>query len=66
MKAETFPADGRTDRHDEANSRVSQFWERARNVYFNSVSGKVCVSLMKQAVERRPVTFKVRLQFHTH
>ena len=24
-----FHADGRTDRHDEDNSRFSQFWERA-------------------------------------
>jgi len=26
---EMFPADTRTERHDEANSRISQFWERA-------------------------------------
>ena len=26
--AELFRADGRTDRHDEANSRLSQFCER--------------------------------------
>jgi hypothetical protein len=26
--AELFHADGRTDRHDEANSLFSQFWER--------------------------------------
>jgi len=29
--AELFHADGRTDRHDEANSRCSQFCERAKN-----------------------------------
>ena len=27
--AELFHADGRTDGHKEANSHVSQFWERA-------------------------------------
>ena len=27
--AELFHADGRTNRHDEANSRFSQFWVRA-------------------------------------
>jgi hypothetical protein len=27
---ELFHADSRTDRHDEANSRFSQFWERTR------------------------------------
>jgi hypothetical protein len=27
--AELFHADGQTDRHDEANSRLSEFWERA-------------------------------------
>jgi len=27
--AELFPADGQTDRHDEANSRLSQFCETA-------------------------------------
>jgi len=29
VEAELFHADGRTDRHDEANSSLSQFWERA-------------------------------------
>ena len=29
MGAELFNADGQTDRHDEANGRFSQFWERA-------------------------------------
>jgi len=29
--AELFLADGQTDRHDEANSRSSQFYERAEN-----------------------------------
>jgi len=27
--AELFQADGRTDRHNEGNSRYSQFWESA-------------------------------------
>jgi len=27
--AELFQVDRRTDRHDEANSRFSKFWERA-------------------------------------
>jgi hypothetical protein len=30
--AELFHADGRTDRHDEANSRFSQFRERAPKI----------------------------------
>jgi hypothetical protein len=29
LEAELFNADGQTDRHDEANSRFSQFCERA-------------------------------------
>jgi hypothetical protein len=29
VTAELFHADGQTDRHDEANSRFSQFYERA-------------------------------------
>ena len=29
MGAELFNADEQTDRHDEANGRFSQFWERA-------------------------------------
>ena len=29
VEAELFFVDGRTDRHDEANSRLSQFYERA-------------------------------------
>ena len=42
MGAELFRAEGRTDKHDETNSRFSQFCERALNaallfntVYFN-------------------------------
>jgi len=29
VRAELFPGNGRTDRHDESNSRFSQFCERA-------------------------------------
>jgi len=29
VEGELFHADGQTDRHDEANSRFSQFWESA-------------------------------------
>jgi hypothetical protein len=33
--AELFNADGRTDRHDEANGRFSLFWESAlKNTFF--------------------------------
>jgi hypothetical protein len=36
MEAELFHADGQTDRHDEANSRFSQFCERAYKRNFKS------------------------------
>ena len=37
VRAELFRADGRTDRHDEANSRFSQFCESAQeHRYFKS------------------------------
>ena len=32
MGAELFHADGRTDRHDKANSRFPQFWKRAQKM----------------------------------
>jgi len=34
--AELFHVDGRTDWHDEVNSRFSQFWERAWRVKWNA------------------------------
>jgi hypothetical protein len=33
MEAELFNADGQTDRYDEANSRFSQLFERAKSMY---------------------------------
>ena len=44
VEAELFHADRRTDRHDEANSRFSQFCQRAQNwlcftevIYLNNI-----------------------------
>ena len=38
MRAELFHTDGRTDRHDEAKSRLSRYCERAQKPAKNSVA----------------------------
>ena len=60
--AELFPADRRTDRHDEVNSRFSQFCERAYERAFvfllepwfcsvKLVSSRRCYSLQEESVQ---------------
>jgi hypothetical protein len=56
VRAELFHADGRTDfrkdRHDEANSRFSQFWERAKLIYCIKIQFVTYWEHIMQTLER--------------
>ena len=58
VEAQLFHADGRTDSHDEANSRSSQFCEHALKLCF-----RACVAINIKTIQSRYFSKIVRIHF---
>ena len=57
--AELFHANRRTDRHDEGNSRCSQFCERAEKFNLFRLMSTGCTQLGLHKLKKFPLTYEV-------